>query len=300
MFLLLSASLLLSCAPVSSPTIEISNEISSNINFSNKYIYINNNNALCLKDIYSDDISILIENVLEFKNSNEYVVFINKDFNHKKLVSYEISTGKLNTIKDYYNDDFLVKNEYLFYIEDTNICKVNLKTNDTEKLVKLTTNDVVLNLVDDNKIIYSHMEGSLPTTFSYDFTTKVTKKLATGSSNIVSMKDVLYGLDSNLNMFKINPDGSSDTIANYPVLKFEIDKDYIVYLDANGSLNTLDSKGNKRVISDSATDFKRIDNNLYYMSSSSENVIYETQLKGRHKKSAVTDSSPMLNINLIK
>lgn len=299
---MLSTSLFVSCYPLNKSAYEDISEtqIQANVDFSNKYIYLNSDNSLCLKDIYSEDVTILSKDVLEFKKSNEYLIFINKDYDGKRLKSLDLRTGNIETLKDYYNEDFLVQNEYLFYLEDNKICKLNLNSKESEELVVLTTNDVVLNLVNDNVLVFSYMERSIPTTFSYDLNKKTSKKVATSSSNIVYLDGALYGLDSNLNIFKVNSDNTLDTISNYPVLKFTIDKDYMVYIDVNGSLITLDSKGNKRVIADSATDFKRIDNNLYYISASSKNTLFETQLTGRHKKAITNDSSPTLNIDLTK
>lgn len=299
---MLSTSLFVSCSPLNKSVKEDISEtqIQANVDFSNKYIYLNSDNSLCLKDIYSEDVTILSKDVLEFKKSNEYLIFINKDYDGKRLKSLDLKTGNVETLKDYYNEDFLVQNEYLFYLEDNKICKLNLKSKESEELVALNTNDVVLNLVNDNALVFSYMERSIPTTFSYDLTKKTSKKVATNSSNIVYLDGALYGLDSNLNIFKVNSDNTLDIISNYPVLKFTIDKDCMVYIDANGSLITLDSKGSKRVIADSATDFKRIDNNLYYISASSKNTIFETQLTGRHKKAITNDSSPTLNIDLTK
>lgn len=299
---MLSTSLFVSCSPLNKSIEEDLSEVQmqTNIDFSNKYIYLNSDNSLCLKDIYSDDVTVFSKDVLEFKKSNEYLIFTNKDYDGKRLKSLDLKTGNVETLKDYYNEDFLVQNEYLFYLEDNKICRLNLNSKESEELIALNTNDVVLNLVNDNVLVFSYMERSVPTTYSYDLNKKTSKKVATSSSNIVSLDGVLYGLDYNLNIFKVNSDNTLDTISNYPVLKFTIDKDYMVYIDVNGSLITLDSKGNKRVIADSATDFKRIDNNLYYISASSKNTLFETQLTGRHKKAITNDSSPTLNIDLTK
>lgn len=299
--ILISASLLISCAPIHKGTKQNQSESTAynNIDFSNKYIYVDNNNSLCLKDKYSENIIVLSENVLEFKNSDKYLVFINKDFNGKSLQLYNISTGKSETLKSYYNEDFLVKDDYLFYIEENSICKVNLNSNEKESLVELSTNDVVLNFVNDTMLIFSYIKNSVPTSFSYNLTNGDCKEIATNSTNVIVLNDTIYGLDSNFNIFKVKSDYTLDTVSNYPILKFTIDADYLTYMDTKGSLITLDSKGNKRIISDSVIDFKRIGDNLYYISASSENTIFETQLTGRHKKAIIKNSSPILNLNFI-
>lgn len=294
------ASLLVSCSPVSfSKTVAPEVESCINVDFFNKYIYIDNENSLCLKDKTSNSTSLISQNILEFKNSNEFLAFIQKDTSGKKLKICDIKTGETTTVKDYYNEDFLVKDEYLFYVENNSIYKLNLNSKENSILVTIGTNDVVLNLVTDESIIFSYIKQSTPTTFSYNFHSEDLKEVAKNVTNIVVSNNVIYGLDSNLNLFKINKDNTLDTVSNYPILKFTINNDYLVYIDTNGSLTTLDSKGIKRIISDSAIDFKRIEDKIYYISASKENTIFETQLTGRHKNIIIDNANTKLSLSSI-
>lgn len=291
----------ISCVPINKIDVDTQLEDMSYSNtvFSNKYIYIDSENSLCLKDINSEEIIVLNREVLEFKNSSDFLVFTSKDLNNKNLKIYNLKTAQEETLKDYYTEDFLVKDDYLFYIENNSIKKLNLNSKEEKTLIELGTNDVVLNFVDDKLLTFSYIVNSTPTTYSYNLNSGECKEIAKNSTNIVISNNIIYGLDSNFNIFKVDTNGNIDTVSNYPVLKFSIDSDYIVYIDTKGSLNTLDSRGNKRVISDSVIDFKRIGNTLYYISASSENKVLETQLTGRHKKVVLLNSSPMFNFNLI-
>ena len=177
---------------------------------------------------------------------------------------------------------------------------MNLQSGETNALMEIQTDDFIFNAVDDNRLILSFIKNSIPTTQEYIFKTGSSKDLAFDSSNIMINNNLIYGLDSSSNIFRIDSNGNLETISNFPVLKFYINDDYLIYIDFQGKLMSLSINGTNRVISDSVGDFVVFEDSLYYISPASKNNIFKTQLNGRHKEIVIANSNTNLKFSEIK
>lgn len=267
---------------------------SSNI-YLDYYIYIDNENNLIALDKTTKKSTIISKDVIEFHLGSEYIVYISKNYDGKKLLSYSFTTKDITTIKDYYTNDFFVYNNYLYLVEDNIIYSYNLNTSTTSNVLNIHTSDIIFNHIDDEKLIYSSLVNNISTTQEYLFESKTTKKLFSNASNVIVFNDYIYALNDSMNLFRINEFGQMETISDLIMLNFFINDDIVVYIDKLGKLNTIEINGIHKIIADSVSDFTVINNSIYYMSPSAENKIFKTPLTGRHKEAIIENAN--LNFN---
>lgn len=259
------------------------------------YVYIDNENKLTILDKETKKSTVLSNDVIEFHTGDEYIVYISKNFDGKKLLSYSFATKEITTIKDYYTNDFFVYNDYLYLVEENTIYSYNLNTTTTSSILTIHTSDIIFNYIDNDKLIYSSLVDSISTTQEYLFESKITKKLFSNASNIIVLNDYIYALNDSMNLFRLNKLGQIETISDLTMINFFINDDILVYIDEQGKLNTIEISGTHKIIADSVSDFNVINNNIYYMSPSAENKIFKAPLTGRHKETIIQNAN--LNFN---
>lgn len=294
---------LFSCGINKDENINVIEEQDTNvsINLKDSFIYIDNKNSLSIKDKFSESSYVLKENVIDFKNSNDYIAFINKDSNWKQLNLYDIKENSFFTVKEFYKDDFLINDKFLFYIDSLSVYKMDLVSKEKTVLCKIGTDDVVLNYADNDYVMFSYISNSIPTTFLFNLKTEEIKAITYNAMNLMILGNYVYGLDSSSNIFRISLETfDKETVSDFPVLKFCITDKYLTYIDYQGYLRTLDYNGINRVISESSNDFVVLDNKLYYTSFTNKDYIFETQPTGNPKKILIKNSYNILKLNFIK
>lgn len=259
--------------------------------FENSYIYINNGNQLIISNKDSKSQTIVSSNVLDFSIGTSSLTYSHRDTTGKHLSIYYSDTNTYEQFKDYYNSDYIMYNNLLFYMNDNTIESYNIETKETKTIYNANTNDLVFNYIDDSILIFSSIRNGVPATQKYSFKDNAISLVYFNATNIVVLGDYIYGLDHNLNIFRIGNDENIDVISDFPVLKFYIDNNFLVYIDADGQLNSLDLNRNNRVISSSVNDFIVNNNELYYTTTSNPGYVYKTQLSGRHRDIILKDSN---------
>lgn len=261
----------------------------SNFILKNSCIYINDDNQLILHQKDTNTDITVSSNVIDFNDGNSFLAYTSKDSSGKHLTIYHPETNEYNKFKEHYSYDYIVCKDMLFYINNMYIESYNVNTREVQKIYNVITEDLVFNYVDDEMIIFSSIINGIPTTQKYSFTDNVASVVCTNATNITVLDDYIYGLTDDLNMFRIDSMQNIEAISDFKVLKFYINKNYLVYIDDEGSLNSLDLNGNNRLISDSASDFKVIENNLYFTTMKKPGFVYKTQLTGQHKELLLTN-----------
>lgn len=269
---------------VNSKDIKTQNDIpSSNIELS-FYVYINSDNELSLKHKLTNEIQILDKQVIDLELGLNTIVYISKGSGSKRLISYSMQTKEKKVIRDYYSNEFIIYENSLFLVEKGKVLEFDLNSDNSKELFDVGTDDLIFNYVNKDKLIFSHMKNSVPTTQSYIFTTKATEIVSFDATNITVLGDYIYGLNKSSNIFRIDSENNIEIISDFTVIKFYIDNNYLIYIDEQGVLNSLDLNSSNRVISKLASNFFVNNNDLYYITPSSKNTIYKTQLNGRHKE----------------
>lgn len=276
-------------------------ELNLPIEISDCFIYLDNNNSLSIKDKFTDSVYVFKDNIIDFKNSNSHIAFLNKDSGCKQLHVYDIKENTFFTVKEFYNDDFLINDNFLFYIDSLSIYKMDLRTKEKYVLCEIGTDDVVLNYTNNNYLMFSYISNSIPTTFLFDLDTQENKPISQNSMSLMILDNYIYGLDNRSNIFRINISTlDKETVSDFPVLKFCITDKYLVYIDYQGYLRTLDYKGVNRIIAEASNDFIVLDNKIYYTSLTTKDYIFQTQLTGNPKKVFAKNSHNSLKLNFIK
>lgn len=265
----------------------------------NAYIYIDDNNSLILKDKDSSIETVVEERVIDFKVADHYIVYIHKDSTGKHLAKYSLLDNSSSVIKDYYNNEFIINNDILYYAENNIIRRLDLITNEDEEVIDIGTEDFIFNYVDDSRLILSYIKNSVPTTQEYSFENNTLSLLTFDSTNIFALNGFIYGLNKESNIFRINSNKEIETISDFPVLKFYMNNNYLVYIDSEGKLMSLNLDGTNRVISDYANNFKIVDDYLYYMTPASKGKVFKTQLTGRHKETIIEKAHNDFNFDEI-
>ena len=79
------------------------------------YIYLDTNNRLCYNDTISNAVTIIEENVLDFKLANSNVVYLFRNSNGKHLAMYSFLTNESIILINNYIADFITYKDSLFY-----------------------------------------------------------------------------------------------------------------------------------------------------------------------------------------
>lgn len=272
----------------SSDTIE---NINTSSIFKNSYIYINNNNELIILNKDSNAKTTVSSNVLDFSIGSSSLTYTHKDSTGKHLSIYYPESNTYEQFKDYYNSDYIMNENLLFYMNDHIIECYNVETKEIKSIYDAKTNDLVFNYVDDSILIFSSIRNGVPATQKYSFDDDSISLVCFDATNIIVLDNYIYGLDNNLNIFRVDNKQNIETILDFVVLKFYIDDEFLVYIDANGVLNSLDLNGDNRVISDCVNDFLVSNNELYFATTKNPGTVYKTQLTGRHKNTILNDSN---------
>lgn len=259
--------------------------------FKNSYIYINNNNDLIILDKDSNAKTTIASNVLDFSIGSSSLAYIHKDSTGKHLSIYYPESNTYEQFKDYYNSDYIMHENLLFYMNDYTIESYNVDTKEIDVVYNANTNDMVFNYVDDSILIFSSIRNGVPATQKYSFSDKSISLVYFNATNIIVLDNYIYGLDNNLNIFRVDNKQNIETISDFLVVKFYIDNNFLVYIDANGTLNSLDLNGDNRVISDYVNDFLVSNNELYFTTTKNLGSVYKTQLTGRHRNTILDDSN---------
>lgn len=255
---------------------------SANINI-DYYIYIDTSNNLLLLDKFTKEEILISKNVLDFKIGDKAVIYSYKNNTGTNLVVYSLSTQQYNTIHNHYINDYIVYNNFMYTVENFKIIQTDLTTFESKELFPVKTEDLIFNYVDDKQLIFSSIINSVPTSQQYIFAKNFTSLIAFNSTNIMVHGNYIYGLNEDSNLFRIDVDGNTEIISDFVILKFYIDDNFLIYIDAKGKLNTLEYTSTNRVIADYASNFLVKNNCLYYISRQSNNNIYKIQLTGGPK-----------------
>lgn len=256
---------------------------SANINI-DYYIYIDTSNNLLLLDKFTKEEILISKNVLDFKIGDKAVIYSYKNNTGTNLVVYSLSTQQYNTIHNHYINDYIVYNNFMYTVENFKIIQTDLTTFESKELFPVKTEDLIFNYVDDKQLIFSSIINSVPTSQQYIFAKNFTSLIAFNSTNIMVHGNYIYGLNEDSNLFRIDVDGNTEIISDFVILKFYIDDNFLIYIDAKGKLNTLEYTSTNRVVADYASNFLVKNNSLYYISRHSNNKLYKTSLTGGHKE----------------
>lgn len=285
---------------VTKPKINVTENFAStveNINL-DYYVYIDTSNNLILLDKTTKKETIISERVLDFYIGDKTVVYSYKSNNGTQLILYSLATQTSTLINNYYINDYIVHKNHLYTVENLKILKYDLTTLEAEELCDVITEDLIFNYVDEEQLIFSSIINSVPTTQKYTFEANNINSICFNSTNIMVHGKYVYGLNKDSNLFRVEEDGNYEVISDFIMLKFYIDDSFLVYIDETGKLNTLESNGTNRVISDYVNDFLVKNNSLYYTSPYSHNKIYKTQLTGRHKQVIIEKANINFKFNL--
>jgi len=255
---------------------------SANIN-SDYYIYIDTSNNLLLLDKFTKEETLISKNVLDFHIGDNTVIYSYKDSGSTKLVLYSLITQQSTTINSHYINDYIVYKNFIYTVENFKTIQTDLTTFESKELFSVKTEDLIFNYVDDKQLIFSSIINSVPTSQQYIFAKNFTSLVAFNSTNIIVHDNYIYGLNEDSNLFRIDVDGNTEIISDFVILKFYIDDNFLIYIDAKGKLNTLEYTSTNRVIADYASNFLVKNNCLYYISRQSNNNIYKIQLTGGPK-----------------
>lgn len=254
------------------------------------YVYIDKDYNLCKINKDGKNKTILDEDILSFDLSDTEIIYSKKHTDKVMLYSYSMKTLSISKLFILNTDDYIVDDYYIYYMDNKILNRYDIKTTNIENIKELLSNDVVFGYVDKDLILVSYQDADASYTDIINFNDKSKSHMLSNMFNINYCDGYVYGLNSNGYLCRTK-DGldNIEIIDNFSIVKFIIQKNFLFYVNEDGKLNSLDTDGINRQISEYATDFKTIDDNIYFMTSADKNVVYKTQNTGQYKTLILDD-----------
>lgn len=198
------------------------NQIDTVIEDNNQKSNINNKKINKLETVEYYNPSILVANDdyayycnwgYSIDDNGKLVLNEDEDKNIASIIQYELKTGKNKILADIDGNAFILKDNYLFYIHDRALYKMNLLDRVSKIIIKNIEDDDYG--IIDNKIVYVNKEGKL---LRVTFDGEKEQELVTHKdvySISIQQDKIYYSEFSNGNLYYISIDGTK----NFKVLE---------------------------------------------------------------------------------
>lgn len=257
------------------------NEVVERIYTTNGLFNINKNYEL----IYSnnDNKTVIDKNVISFKANDNYLVYAQSESGENtgyQLTVLNLMTNQKEITKHIVFDSYIIDDTNLYFVSDYNVMKVDLTSKEEKTLYKSSTNDIFFHDLKNDLLAISHIKAGVPTVVIIDtINNKISHEFKSIGTDYILNGDYVYGIDDNYNMFRLGANDEKEVVNGIQVLKFELYKNMIVYIDINSRLNVLDIKGSNRHLTSNVVDFKVFGDDIYYITSV-DNKMYKINAKG--------------------
>lgn len=243
-----------------------------NINKSYELIYANNGTEM-----------VIDKNVTSFKSNNDYLAYAQSESGEDTgyiLTVLNLITNEKEITKHISFDSYMIDNSSLYFVSDYNVINLDLNSKEEKTVYKTSTNDIFFHDLKNNSLAISHIKTGVPTVVIIDTTNnKIIHEFKSIGTDYVLNGDCVYGIDDNYNMFRLDTNNEKEVVNGIQMLKFELYKDMIVYIDTNSRLNVLDIKGSNRHLTSNVVDFTVFGDDIYYITSV-DNKLYKINAKG--------------------
>lgn len=259
----------------------LGNEVVEQIYTTNGLFNINKNYDL----IYSNNNTEIVvdKNVTSFKSNDNYLVYAQSEFGEDTgyiVTVLNLATNQKELTKHIAFDSYIIDDTNLYFVSDYNVIKVDLNSKEEKTLYKTSTNDIFFHDLKNNLLAISHIKAGVPTVVIINVTdNKIIHEFKSIGTDYILNGEHIYGIDDNYNMFRLNTNNEKEVVNGIQMLKFELYKDMIVYIDTNSRLNVLDINGSNRHLTSNVVDFKVFGDDIYYITSV-DNKLYKINAKG--------------------